>query len=399
MDQVLHLAIITNDHFRAEALARVTQDLDWRLTPCVDQPNPSEWLRRRKVDLALVDLDLPKAIATMNELSNAVTHVPLLALVTPQHLIDLQEALINGAAGFVAFPIETSQFMPAVMRAVQEAAGKAGAGRRGRIVTLAGLKGGVGRTTLAANLAIALRQAVDEDVILVEAHGGLSDLSLMINLLPHHTVSNLADEDTIDLDLVQGLLYEHSSRIKVLAAPAEAADLVELPVETWRHTLELLSESAPYVVVDTAAVADGLLAEVLSLSDDVLIVTGPDLASLRSAVVLLNSLDDEPNVHARPHVVLNRAGVRGGVTEKASREQVGQQLAAILPDDPALATFALNRGVPYVLSHPRSILTRETLRLMEQIFAVAAGQQSRNGAGGGRRMSLFRRAEAQQEAA
>ena len=398
MDQVLQLAIITNDHFRAEALTRVTQELKWQLASCVGQPDPREWLRRRNVDLALVDLEAPNAIALMSELSNSVAHVPLLALVTPQRLVDLQEALISGAVGFVAFPVEPSQFMPAVLRAVQSAAGRPGAARRGRIVTLAGLKGGVGRTTLAANLAIALRQAVDEDVILVEAHNGLSDLSLMINLLPHHTASSLADEATIDQDLVQGLLYEHSSRIKVLAAPAEASELVELPLETWRQTLEILSELAPYVVVDTAAVADGLLAEVLSLSDDVLIVTGPDLASLRSAVVLLNSLDDEQNVHARPHVVLNRAGVRGGVTERASREQVGQPLAAILPDDPALATFALNRGVPYVLSHQRSILTRETLRLMQHVFAVSSGRQAKQG-GGGRRMPSLRRGAARPVAA
>jgi pilus assembly protein CpaE len=397
MDQVLQLAIITNDHFRAETLGRVTQELKWQLTPCVGQADPREWLRRRRVDVALVDLDVPQAIALMGDLSKAAPHIPLLALVTPQHLVDLQDALVNGATGFVAFPVESNQFMPAVLRAVQSAGG-AGRGRRGRIVTVAGLKGGVGRTTLAANLAVALRQSVDEDVILVEAHNGLSDLSLMINLLPHHTVSSLADEETIDHDLVQGLLYEHSSRIKVLAAPAEAADLVELPLETWRQTLEILSELAPYVVIDTAAVADGLLAEVLSLSDDVLIITGPDLASLRSAVVLLNSLDDEQNVHARSHVVLNRAGVRGGVTERASREQVGQPLAAILPDDPALATFALNRGVPYVLSHQRSILTRETLRLMQHVFAVSAVRQSKNG-GGGRRIPLLHRGEARPAAA
>ena len=396
MDQALHLAIITNDHFRAETLTRVTQELKWQLTPCVGQPDPREWLRRRNVDLALVDLDLPNAIALLNDLSNVAPHIPLLALVTPQHLVDLQEALVNGAAGFVAFPVETSQFMPAVTRAVQSMEGASGS-RRGRIVTLAGLKGGVGRTTLAANLAIALRQSVEEDVILVEVHSGLSDLSLMINLLPHHTVSSLADDGGIDQDVVQSLLSEHSSGIKVLAAPSEAADLVEIPLETWRQTLEILREIAPYVIVDTAAVADGLLAEVLSLSDDVLIVTGPDLASLRSAVVLLNSLDDEENVHARAHVILNRAGVRGGVTEKASRKQVGQPIAAILPDDPALATFALNRGVPYVLSHPRSILTRETLRLMQQVFAVSAAGQSKNGAGRRRGIRL-RRGQARQAA-
>ena len=78
MDQVLHLAIITNDHFRAEALARVTQELKWQLTPCVGQPDPQAWLRRRNIDLALVDLEIPGAIALLKGLSNAVPDVPFL---------------------------------------------------------------------------------------------------------------------------------------------------------------------------------------------------------------------------------------------------------------------------------------------------------------------------------
>jgi MinD-like ATPase involved in chromosome partitioning or flagellar assembly len=71
--------------------------------------------------------------------------------------------------------------------------------------------------------------------------------------------------------------------------------------------------------------------------------------------------------------VLNRAGVRGGVDEAACAKQLGEPIAAALPDDPALATFALNRGVPFVLSHPRSILSRKMLELTEKVFELRAG--------------------------
>ena len=146
---------------------------------------------------------------------------------------------------------------------------------------------------------------------------------------------------------------------------------MDLSVESWRHILELLVNLAPYVIVDTAATIDPALSEVLTLADDIVVVTGPDLAGLRSAVILLQTLEEEENVHARTHVVLNRAGVKGGVSESASREQLGEQIAAVLPDDPALVTFALNRGVPFVLSHPRSILTAQVHSLIDQIFRPA----------------------------
>ncbi len=393
MEQTLHLAIITNDHFRADTLAQMAHDFMWKLDPCIGHPNPREWLRRKPVDLALVDLDLPNAIPLLSDLAAVLPHVPLLAVVTPQHLVQLQEALTNGAAGFVAFPAEPLQFMAAVQRAVQSGAQRM-AKRRGRIIAVAGLKGGIGRSTLAANLAVALRQRVDEEVILFEAHHGLSDLALMLNLLPRHTLNSLAHEANLDQDLVEGLLQEHSSRIKALLAPSDPTQLVELPVEIWHRLLEILPDLAPYVVVDTAAVADTVLSEVLTQADDVLVVTGPDLASLRAAVALLNSLDEEPNVHARPHVVLNRAGVRGGVSEEASCEQVGQPIVAALPDDPSLATFALNRGVPFVLSHPRSILTKEMVRLLEHAVDLDPAQrrgQAKQAKSRGRLPSLRRR--------
>lgn len=372
MDPLQHLAILTNDHFRAESVAAAAAALGWRSVGGIGQPQPVTWLRRTSVDLVLVDLDIPNATGLLREIANTLPHLAVLALVTPQHLVELQEALQAGAASFVAFPIDANQFSATLLRMVQEAPKRQSRPRRGRVAAVVGLKGGVGRSTLAVNLAVALRQRVESDVVLVEAHHGLSDLSLMLNLLPPHTLASLAQEVNLDADVLQGHLQLHAAKIKVLAAPNDLAQLVELSVETWRLILTQLAETHAYVVVDTSAVADSVLSEVLTLADELVVVTGPDLAGVRSTVVLLKSLDEEANVHGRTHVVLNRAGVRGGVAERAVAAQIGEALAASIPDDPALATFALNRGVPYVLSHPRALVSRQVHRLVSQVFDLKA---------------------------
>lgn len=376
MDSLLHLAVVTQDHFRVEAVAAVAAGLGWRVVSGVGQPQPVAWLRRTSADLVLVDLDVPNATALLREIAAALPHLACLALATPQHLVELQHALQAGAASFVAFPIDANQFASTVQRVLQEAPKHQSRPRRGRMAALVGLKGGVGRSTLAVNMAAALRQRIDGDVVgdvvLVEAHHGLSDLSLMLNLLPRHTLASLAQEANLDADVLQGHLQPHASKIKVLAAPNDLSQLVELPVETWRLILSHLAAAAAYVVVDTAAVADPVLSEVLTLADEIIAVTGPDLAGLRSTVVLLKSLDEESNVQGRTHVVLNRAGVRGGVGERAAAAQVGEPLAAAIPDDPALATFALNRGVPLVLSHPRALVSRQIHQLVGRVFDLKA---------------------------
>lgn len=375
MEQALQLALITNDHFRAQDIAALAMSYQWNFDAAVGQGQPVAWLRRLQPDVVLVDLDVPNAISTMREIVNAMPSVTVLAVVTPQHLTDLQEALMAGASSFVAFPIEPNQFIATIMRASQEAPKRENRTKRGQLVAVVGLKGGVGRTTLAVNMAVALRQRVDEDVILVEAHHGLSDLSLNLNLLSRHTLASLAQESDIDVDVLQGHLQPHASRVKVLAAPADVSQLVELPIATWQNILTQLTELAPYVIVDTASVADAVLSEVLTHADDIVIVTGPDLAGLRSAVVLLQTLDGESNVHGRTHVVINRAGVRGGIPEAACAKQVGEEIVVALPDDASLATFALNRGVPYVLSHPRSILSRKVQELVSKLFNVKAASR------------------------
>jgi pilus assembly protein CpaE len=368
MEQLLRLALITNDHFRAEATAGAAQSVNWHLDAAVGQPQPVAWLRRVQADVVLVDLDMPNAIALLREIAGALPHLSLLALVTPQHLVELQDALLAGAGSFVAFPLDVNQFTGTVLRTIQETPLREKRAQRGKLVVIAGLKGGVGRTTLAVNLAVALRQRISGEVVLVEAHHGLSDLSLNLNLLPRHTLASLAQENNIDADVIQGHLQAHASRLKVLAAPPDLSQIVEIPAGTWRAIFSFLAEIAAYVVIDTSAVADAVLSEALTMADEIVIVTGPDLAGLRSTVVLLQSLDGEAHIHARSHVVLNRAGVRGGVSESACAKQIGEPIAVALPDDAPLATFALNRGVPFVLSHPRAILSRKVQELVTLVF-------------------------------
>jgi pilus assembly protein CpaE len=365
--QPVRIAILTEDDLRVEAVAQAAQTLDWEVL-ALGSGKIRDIVRRNQVNLVLVDLDISNAITRLTELAQTLPGVVIMALATPQHLVDLQDALLAGAEGFIAFPIEPGQFIATVQRVLQSAPKDNSRSHRGQIVAVAGLKGGIGRTTLAANMAVDLRRRIAEDVILVEAHHSMGDVALMLNLTPRHTLASLAEEANLDIDVIQGHLQLHASNIKALVAPPDVEQLVTLPAEMWSKLLQTLAELAPYVIVDTAAIADDVLSEVLTAADEIVVVTGPDLASLRSAVVLLQTIDEAENVHGGTHVVLNRAGVKGGVSEAASREQLGQEIIAAIPDDPALATFAVNRGVPFTLSHPSSILAKDVNRLVSRIF-------------------------------
>jgi pilus assembly protein CpaE len=110
-------------------------------------------------------------------------------------------------------------------------------------------------------------------------------------------------------------------------------------------------------------------------ADEIVVVLNPDLVSLRNAAALLKLIATSDDVRGRTHVVLNRAGLGGGLDEATIRKQLGQELAAVLPEDPSLATYALNRGVPFIVSHPRALLSRRIEGLLDQLSIEQSKEQ------------------------
>jgi len=396
MDHTMQLAFITDFEYRVQVVDQILMERGWQLLACIGQPQPSQWLLQQPgIDMVLIDLDVPDAISVVKALTQMLPHLPVVALATPRRVVELQDVMSAGASNFIAFPIDAQQLL-ATLERVHRGAQRAmpptviayqpahtysthpAPGRRQRkLIVVTSLKGGVGRSTLATNLAVALHQRSGGDVVLVEAHHGLGHLALLLNLYPRHTFESLDGESNIDSDLLRGLLQNHSSGIRLLAAPMDPAHLVELPVEVWQQTMRLLQETADYVVVDTAAHADGLLSDLLAQADEILLVTGPDIAALRDARILLETLRQESSVAGQIHVILNRAGSQGGIDERVVQAQLREPVAASIPEDTALATFAFNRGVPFVVSHPRSSMSRRLQTLADGLInegTLAAGQ-------------------------
>ena len=148
----------------------------------------------------------------------------------------------------------------------------------GRLITITSAKGGSGKTVLATNLALVLNRIEGASVVLVDADLQFGDVCLVLQLEPRFTMVNAAHElHQLDSELLESLLTEHPSGLKVLAAPLEPAFADDITTAGLMQMLDVLLESFDYVIVDTASMLDELILSLIEKSDDVLMLVDMDL--------------------------------------------------------------------------------------------------------------------------
>lgn len=242
----------------------------------------------------------------------------------------------------------------------------------GRIVTVFGSKGGVGKSVLATNLAAALAGVAEGPVALVDANLQFGDNAVMLQLHPTHTIAEaVMAGDRLDADLLEDLLLRHESTgVLVLAAPTEpgAADHIERA--HLINILTVLKEMCSFVVVDTSPhLSDGTLVA-LELADDIAMVTGLDVMSLKNSRVSLQALQVLGIPFTKIKFVVNRHQCSGPLAPVDAEKTMQMKADAVLPREELVAE-SINRGVPVVSSAPMSKFAKAVTALASSLADLA----------------------------
>ncbi|MCS7219797.1 MAG: hypothetical protein RML36_12795 [Anaerolineae bacterium] len=259
------------------------------------------------------------------------------------------------------------------------------ASRRSSVFALIGPKNGTGRSTIAVNLALLIRQQTKKEVLLMDVRHTLGDLDTMMNLIPTTTLADLGP-DVFDMDehLLRSVLLKHASGVWVLLSP-QWLDGERLPSpDGVAHILELAGRLFDYVVIDCGPLSDPYTAVALQHADQLLLVVVPEVPALHRAALFLEAVHRSGFSPERIHVVLNRATARGGITPKHIQERLGVEVSFTIPEDIPLATYSINQGIPLAFSHPRSAIALSLARMAERLvsqndFAPAATVQANAG--------------------
>ncbi len=243
-----------------------------------------------------------------------------------------------------------------------------------RVVSVTGAKGGVGKSTVAVNLAVLLAKRLPNKVALVDMYTQFGDVAAMLNLTPKRTIAELVpDTKELDADLVANYITKHPAGLHVLVASLDPLPLDAVSVECLDQLLYVLKRTYRYVIVDMPPMLHAATLHVLARSNTILLVANLfDLTTAADTKKLYGALRDEHIAKENIKVVLNRVSKVNRLRTTDIEQMFDCGVLAHIPNDRRLVN-AVNQGVPLMMNDGDSPLGRSMSRLATEV-TEAAGQ-------------------------
>jgi pilus assembly protein CpaE len=358
--------------------------------------------KQHKPDVVLMDINMPDmdGIAATEAIMTQDPSIQVIIMSVQGETDYLRRAMLAGAREFLTKPISADDLYksirhvhrlaatrPAPRAATADggpAAGGAGGGSQGQLIAVFSPKGGVGSSSIAANLAVAIRQITNKKVVLVDGNVIFGALSVILNLVSNKTIVDLAERvGDMDADLLNDVLATHTSQVKVLLAPPDPQRGELVTADHIRAILELMRREYEYVVVDTQSSFGDRTLAVLDVATRIVTLMTLEMTTIHNITRFLEIADLLEYPQEKVMLVLNKANSRMGMKVSNVEEFIKRKITAQILDT-ALSDNAMpmsvNQGVPLVISKPTHQTAKDIVNLARELTSVAkaAGQPAAN---------------------
>ncbi len=332
---------------------------------------------QRRAHVLLIDTALLSQVET--DLMNVALAAPdcyIFVLVPPGDWETAQRALLAGARGFLSKPPHAEECVQTITRAItldllrhSEGGQEESQPPQGRVITVVGAKGGIGRTFLATNLGVALHAVSGKTVLLAEAMSLPGDMSALLSMLPKVALPDVMPlVEDMNLPAILETLDTYREGLYILPGVLEYGSAAATP-DQFAMCLRLCRQGVDFVVLDTDELQDPLTEVALREADVVLLVLTPDLLVLYRTSRFLPALIEHAGVpEDRIRLVLNMVGLRGGVRRETLERVIGRPFHHEVPLDIDIVREALHQGEPVVLAARRSPISQHIYALANDLL-------------------------------
>jgi pilus assembly protein CpaE len=242
-------------------------------------------------------------------------------------------------------------------------------GHDGQVIAIFSPKGGVGRTTVAVNVAVAAATELGKSVVLVDGSFQFGDVGVLLNLNPKNkSIADLVPElEAGDPESLDTFVINHSAGIRVLLAPP-SPEMAELITPSGvRRVLDGLRRGHDLVIVDCTSWFNETTLAILDAADIVLTMLSLEITSIKNMRLFLEVAEQLGYEQDKVKLVLNRADSSLGIRVSDVESSIGRKVDHTIVSDGRSVVYALNRGVPFFLSNREAQVSQDILRLAQAV--------------------------------
>ncbi|HEX5822864.1 MAG TPA: AAA family ATPase [Candidatus Limnocylindrales bacterium] len=326
-------------------------------------------VQQMRPDVILVDALLQgkvKGLPLAEQIVAAGYGIPVIVLTVPQNPVAVDPA--KGVHGVLAMPFSGFDLMNVIAQVRKDYAELSTTGSS-RIYSIFAPKGGVGKTTIAFNLAVALGQA-DQRTVLIDGSLQFGDLRALLKVpTDAPSILDLPTDRVAESDL-QDVLWRDPSGIDILLAPPRLEMAEMVTSRDIDKILSLLRRVYGAIVIDMSPALTDINLSFLDLSDTIVEIVTYDSTTIRNTIAVADAFRSIGYPASKVRYLVNRADSPGGIEPVDLERALGRVPEHHVVSDGMLVVQANNEGVPFVLANPVAQISQDLHRVAAELLAA-----------------------------
>lgn len=377
MSNPIRIVICDPKEASREILKKYLLGIDevWLEADCSRYDSFQDVVEQTSPDVAIVDIDsnIEKAISVVQAVKLARPNCGIIVISNCTDGQIILRVIRAGAREFLNGPVRIEELVSALERVAEGDPSRRRA-KSGSIIAVAGASGGVGTTSVAVNLAVALARQPGRNVAVVDLDLSLGDADVLMDSIPEYTLLDVAHNiSRLDLSLLRKSLTKHESGVYLLPRPVQLQDIDTIAPTDFSRVLSLLKASFSHLVLDLSKSYNALDLQAIKAADHVVLLTQLDLPCLRNVVRLLMSIDAFEGVSEKVKIVVNRCGLeKTQISIKKAEATIGREIFWQIPNNYSVVSECRNNGVPFVMSMPKANVSERIVELAEKLYEAPA---------------------------
>ncbi|MDR3599010.1 MAG: response regulator [Desulfosporosinus sp.] len=329
-----------------------------------------------KPDIVLMDINMPEmnGLRTTELMRERVPEADIIIMSVQGEPDYIRRAMLAGARDYIVKPFSGEELVNAIVRVFttrkpQTVVPQQVSLRKNKTITFFSTKGGVGKTVIATNVAVALAKKSSLKVLFLDLDLQFGDGAVFLNAIPKRTIADIAQGGPLRDEEIKACITVHESGMDFLASPMRPEHAEMVHIEAVQHIIAYAKKTYDFVIIDTQNRFEDMSLLALDEADEIWLVVSMDLPTIKNSKLCLE-LMTHLGFFNKVKIVLNRSGADVGLEDRDIQETLGLPTSFKIPSDGKAVIGALNSGKPFVTEYPHSKASEGILKIVETLTGL-----------------------------